>query len=179
MSRTDPLSCAYARQCFRYVRGQLYWRKRPLCHFVDERSWRSWNSSFAGKEAGCPDNKEKPRWIVRVNNRRMTRYQIVWVMFKGTWAPLIDHKNRNQLDDRVGNLRSATQSQNLANSKLACDNKSGYKGVSWKADKAKWLAVITVRGRQIHLGYFGDPAAAGAAYVRAAKEHFGAFYSSG
>ena len=52
----------------------------------------------------------------------------------------IDHINRNGLDNRRGNLRVCTQSQNNANSPPRPGYTSKYKGVSWYKRDAKWHA---------------------------------------
>lgn len=47
----------------------------------------------------------------------------------------IDHKDGNPLNNQRDNLRPATHSQNMANSKS--NNTSGYKGVSWDERRQK------------------------------------------
>lgn len=49
-----------------------------------------------------------------------------------------DHKNRNKLDNRKKNLRVANKSLNALNSKIRCDNTSGYRGVQWDKSKNMW-----------------------------------------
>ena len=86
----------------------------------------------------------------------------------------VDHKDRNFLNNQKNNLRLATQSQNQANN-FYTNNTSGYKGVCWKADRAKWYAQIRVNHQQINIGSFRDIKDAARAYNQAAIKHFGEF----
>lgn len=67
---------------------------------------------------------------------------------------LVDHKNRNTLDNRRENLRLATKSQNAMNSELPNNNTSGYKGIDYRIKRKQWRARITVDGSVKHLGWF-------------------------
>lgn len=69
---------------------------------------------------------------------------------------VVDHINRNTLDNRKQNLRLATPSQNGFNSKKKKSNTSGIIGVTWKKDKNKWKAYIMVKFKQIHIGYYDN-----------------------
>lgn len=70
---------------------------------------------------------------------------------------VIDHINRNPLDNRKSNLNLVTQAENVQNSSIRCDNTSGHKGVSWNKRRCKWRAYITVdKSNQISLGYYED-----------------------
>lgn len=81
---------------------------------------------------------------------------------------ITDHIDQDRLNNRRSNLRTATKSLNSFNSKLHATNKSGYRGVSRVG--RRWRSVITVNGKQEHLGYFDDPNSAGAAYERRLSE---------
>lgn len=85
---------------------------------------------------------------------------------------LVDHKNRDKLDNRRSNLRLATNSQNGANSANA---DGSYKGVSWSQGRMLWQAYIKVNYRQESLGYFETITEAAQAYNEAAKFYFGEF----
>lgn len=90
----------------------------------------------------------------------------------------IDHDNGDKFDMRRSNLRSATNGQNRANSKLNCNNQSGYKGVHWKQGKygkGTWYAQINFQGKKIYLGRFAIAEDAARAYDTAAKRMFGEF----
>ncbi len=80
---------------------------------------------------------------------------------------MVDHRNRNKLDNRRCNLRPCTRSQNMANA----DGWSKHKGVRFRPEKIKWQARIKTK----HLGYFDSQYAARRAYLRAARAIFGEF----
>ncbi len=88
---------------------------------------------------------------------------------------MIDHKDRNQLNDRIENLRIANFNQNGYNSGVMSSNTSGCKGVSWDKSRNKWKVAIRVNGTRFHLGYFLDLVEARAAYEKAALEYHGEF----
>lgn len=77
---------------------------------------------------------------------------------------IVDHINRNKLDNRKHNLRDATKSINALNSGLWRHNTSGFKGVSWHKHANKWRSTIWLNGKQIHLGFFTAPEEASIAY---------------
>ena len=91
----------------------------------------------------------------------------------------IDHVDTNPFHNAWTNLRSATQSQNLANRGANSTNTSGYKGVTWCKLYRKWVARITVNYKNLNLGYFDNPQEAHAAYCQAATRIFGAFARTG
>lgn len=86
-----------------------------------------------------------------------------------------DHINRNGLDNRKRNLRSATDSQNQMNRLLISNqNKSGYKGVTLYRN-GKWRSSTKLNQQNIHLGYFNSKKEAAVAYNKFAIDHFGEF----
>ena len=86
-----------------------------------------------------------------------------------------DHINRDKLDNRRANLRTATGSQNQANRGLDKSNTTGYRGVTNPRRVPGYVAQINVGGKSIFLGYFRDKHDAAEAYNLAAREHFGEY----
>ena len=99
-----------------------------------------------------------------------------WIVFGGKKGSGVDHRDGDKLNNRRGNLRKATQSQNSKNTLLAKNNTSGFKGVS-KAAGGRWRARITVERKEIRLGVFDTKADAAAAYDAAALQLHGEFAS--
>jgi hypothetical protein len=88
---------------------------------------------------------------------------------------LVDHENRNSLDNQKHNLRVATKSQNASNSKKSTGKSSKYKGVSFHKRRNQWHAEIVHNNKHHFLGYFREEEEAAIAYNAAAKEFFGDF----
>jgi AP2 domain len=87
----------------------------------------------------------------------------------------IDHANGEGLDNQRGNLRRATNGQNMHNRRANAGHSSRYKGVGWYPRYGKWVARIKLEGRRRCLGYFTDEREAAQAYDAAAREIFGQF----
>jgi hypothetical protein len=79
-------------------------------------------------------------------------HRVAWFLYYGFWpSNHIDHINRNKIDNRLSNLREATNRQNSLNSSPHKDNLySTFKGVSYDKRYKKWVS----RFSGIHLGYF-------------------------
>ncbi len=99
-------------------------------------------------------------------------HRIAWKIMTGEDALLVDHINKNTLDNRWVNLRSVESYQNQGNRKLSPYNRSGSTGVYWAADKNKWTAQISVGDKIVYLGRYGDIEDAKKAYETAAAIHF-------
>jgi hypothetical protein len=107
----------------------------------------------AGSICGSPD---KDGYIqVSVDKKRYKAHRLAWLYVYGNFPPnQIDHINRIKDDNRIDNLRLATNSQNSQNQSKRKDNKSGVVGVGWSKRERRWRARIVVDGREICLGYY-------------------------
>lgn len=85
----------------------------------------------------------------------------------------IDHIDGNTKNNLPENLRACSISLNQANQKLRAQNTSGYKGVTWKNDRSKWVAQITHDGQYFYLGIYDTAFEAAKAYDAAAFRMFG------
>lgn len=107
---------------------------------------------------------------------------VAWAMVHEEWPPAdkwMDHKNGVRDDNRIDNLRLATHGQNMANSKRASNNKSGFKGVTYNPDTELWRASIKTGDRHIHFDGFLTPEDAHEVYTMAANDLFGEFANAG
>lgn len=67
---------------------------------------------------------------------------------------VVDHINRNRLDNRKCNLRVVTQRVNSLNRGVYKNNTSGITGVSKRKDTGRWSSRIVVNGKTICLGCY-------------------------
>ena len=111
---------------------------------------------------------------ISVRGRKYQASHLAWVYITDRWpTPFeMDHINGNPSDNRFNNLRRATRSKNMANTRWF--NPSGYKGAS-PTKEGRWRAQITKNYKNHHLGAFDTPQEAHAAYVKASRELFGSF----
>lgn len=108
---------------------------------------------------------------IRLLNKIYLAHRLAWLYVHGELpTSLIDHQNRNKLDNRICNLRLVTKSQNAQNAKIPVTNKSGYKGVSWCNKEKKWRSCIKINQKFVSLGYFSEVEKASAAYQQASRE---------
>lgn len=88
---------------------------------------------------------------------------------------MVDHINRNTLDNRRSNLRKVTPQQNAWNSGVRKNSQSKVRGVSYYEPTQKWRAVISSNGEYIHLGYFDNKSDAEDARKMAEAELYGEY----
>ena len=160
--------------------GKLFWRKRTIDLFEigkysAEHAQKSWNNRYANTEAfTCLDRDGYKTG--RIFNKAYLAHRVIWAMRFDEWPEKsIDHKNRKKDDNSIANLRKTSQSENLRNTVAYANNKSGYKGVSWKSGHNKWVSQIRHNGKKHCLGYFDCPREAHAAYCKAAKKFHGQY----
>jgi len=124
--------------------------------------------------AGSADKNGYVR--VMVDRRRYLAHRLAWFYVTGAWPEhQIDHRDGDPRNNALANLRPATPAQNKWNTRRMRNNKSGFKGVCWDAQRQHWRADIRFAGRSYYLGRFDSASAAHTAYVAAANEKFGQF----
>ena len=97
--------------------------------------------------------------VIGVKQRSFVVHRLVLEAFAGD--PVGDRKYANHIngiktDNRIINLREATNAQNHCNRGPQKNNTSGVKGVYWFKPNRQWKAQIVVNGQSIVLGYFTD-----------------------
>lgn len=126
-------------ELFEYRDGDLHWKPRTLS--------RNRPSVLNGEKVGCPNGSG---YLTMVHDKRKYYlHQLVFLMHHGHIPSNIDHIDGNGSNNRIENLRLATVSENMYNTKINTKNTSGFKGVHFNKQKQKWQAKLWVRGEQI------------------------------
>jgi hypothetical protein len=79
---------------------------------------------------------------------------------------VVDHINRNGLDNTRENLRIVTRKQNACNRSKKKNTSSKYKGASYNKKRDEWKSFITIDGKLKHLGTFDNEMEAAEMYDR-------------
>ncbi len=132
--------------------GEFYWLPRDLSFFASYRSFKSWNSRYAGKLAGS--NREGYIWI-SINYKNYSAHRLAWKFFYGDWPKNdIDHINGIKSDNRISNLRCVSKAENNKNTPMRKTNTSGFVGVYWNRFSNGWDAKIGVSGKLLNIGRY-------------------------
>ena len=128
METANKLTQDLLHELFEYRDGVLYWKVANS------------NRIKTGDAAGCLFNNGY--LCTRINNKKYLNHRLIFLMHYGYLPELLDHIDGNKLNNRIENLRSATNSENSRNSKIRKNNTSGIKGVTWDISSKKWKAQI-------------------------------------
>lgn len=129
------------------------------------------NRVHVGQSAGSP--YRRGYIFVTINGVRYAAHRLAWFYVYKFWPKNeIDHINLVSGDNRITNLREATHQQNVRNVAMQGRNRTGFKGVTpHQQSPHKFIAQITVDGRNLYLGLFDTPEDAHAEYVKASIQH--------
>ena len=94
---------------------------------------------------------------VSLLGKRYYAHRLAWLYVHGEFpVNKIDHENHDRTDNRIINIRLASDSQNAMNCSKQVNNTSGTTGVVWDKDLLKWAARIMVNRKCLYLGVFVD-----------------------
>jgi hypothetical protein len=127
---------------FEYKDGQLYSKCRKSKKF--------------GKPVGH-FHEAMQRVVLKIGTRTLQYARVVYIMAHGDLPSdmIVDHIDRNQLNNDLSNLRLVTKSDNNRNRKTLAV--SGRRGVYWKKDHNAYYTCSTDKnGKRVFLGYFQD-----------------------
>ncbi|MEK6879603.1 MAG: HNH endonuclease [Nanoarchaeota archaeon] len=149
---------------------QIKYKNRIFYGIIDKEDYEKIKSYkwYYNKTGGYIRSQKKENGILK-------RYMIHNIILKPKKNLIIDHIDRNPLNNRKKNLRYATYSQNISNSKIAINNTTGYKGLFFNKKNQKWTASIWLHYTQIFLGSFKDKKDAIKARKEAEIKYFGEF----
>jgi hypothetical protein len=153
------LDSTYLKELFNYY---------PETGIFTWKIYRS-NKSPIGGIAGC--NSKKGYMVVIIDGKQYQGHRLAWLYHYGSWPKSgLDHINNIRNDNRIANIREATQSENSQNLKKG-RGKFGLLGVSIDSKrKNRWKSTIKLHGKQTHLGWHKTPEEAHQAYIKAKRE---------
>lgn len=124
----------------------------------------------------CNHNGYKVFGIKRPDTGKDQTYLVHRIMYwfhTGEEPDVLDHINRDKVDNRIVNLRAATTQQNIANAVRKCNKRTGYPGIT------KWDGVfkaqISHNGKKIYLGLYNTAEEAHEAYKQKHVEFHGEY----
>jgi hypothetical protein len=150
--------------------GDLVWLPRSGEMFASSHRHAVWTTKHCDKVAGTiRRNVKKPAYrFIRISDAQYQAHRLVWLHVRGEPVPdMIDHQDRDPLNNRIGNLRAATRSQNRANSSPT--TKLRLKGVYALGRRFR------AQAGKLYLGTFDTIEEAAAAYKAKAEELHGEF----
>lgn len=151
-------------------------RLKALLHYDPETGVFTWKVNHgnqymnAGRVAG--HIRAKGYIGIGVDGKSYAAHRLAWMYVHGELPTIgIDHINRKKNDNRLINLRLASQSENLQNQTICKRNTSGLQGVSWSKSAKKWHAYISFNKKRVNLGLYSNIEDAAEARRKAKSEH--------
>lgn len=113
---------------------------------------------------------------IRINGKRKQIHMHKFLLNIMGRYPLVDHVDRDGLNNRRCNLRISTHQQNTRHSvKRRGHYTSIHKGVCWSSSDRRWLCQVGLGNRKMYRKMFKNEIDAAKEYNRIAREVFGSY----
>ena len=108
-------------------------------------TWKVDRGNGSVKAGTVAGHINRGRYVhIRTGGRTYLAHRLAWFLYHGEQPDVIDHINRKKSDNRLTNLRSVTQSQNLLNTTRT--------GVIWNKSRGLRYARAHYRQKQLYFG---------------------------
>lgn len=136
---------------------------------IDGNGHLVWRVTRGNARCGCRAGRIDRQGYVSLQfaGVGLLAHRVVWLLVCGEWpVGMLDHINGDRSDNRISNLRIATNSQNQANRSLR-----GFKGVTLHKKTGRFQAQCG----KTYLGLYSNPVDAARAYDQEAARRYGQF----
>lgn len=160
--------------------GYLTWKSRPLSHFENSGNMKRFNTPNSGNIVGYFNKRTDSKregfgyWRVGISLKGLgfsighfKLHRIIYALHHGVFPEIVDHIDGDTNNNRISNLRPATNEQNGWNSFSNINSVTGFKGVSYVNAKnrvKKFKAGIERGGHTFFLGLYHTAEEAACAY---------------
>ena len=99
---------------------------------------------------------------VSVDSKTQALHRMIYLWHHGHLPKTIDHIDGDRANNKIENLREATQQQNCFNRKHHSNSRSPYKNVYLQSPtknakwKRNWVVAVNVAGKRKYIGSFED-----------------------
>ena len=123
------------------LQGNVYWK-------YNENKSSRWNTGHAGKKVGAINDRGYYVTSLRYNGYKcqFKVHTIVWILHENRYPHknmVMDHIDRNRINNLRKNLREINFYQNSLNSEPSGNKSSMYKGVRYKTHSKTWEMTVT------------------------------------
>jgi hypothetical protein len=152
-----------------------YQQLAQLLSYNSETGELFWNQGTRYYKGVAGGKRPDGYWYITHKGKKFCAHRVAWFIQYGWLPDQIDHINMDRSNNKIANLRAATNTENAANRSLQTNNTTGFKGVSFYKANGKFQAKITSGNKLKHLGYFEKAEEAARAYEIAARKNHGEF----
>ena len=146
---------------------------RELLDYAPDTGLLTWKATGTGRRSGGEAGNRNTDGYVRttIKYRAYANHRLAWMIYYGEWPKdQVDHIDGDRSNNRIFNLRQASSAINNQNLRRAHpNNKLGVLGVYYDGVHSKYLAHISVSGKQKYLGRFNSLEEASNAYLAAKR----------
>ena len=126
---------------FDYVNGELVYKQ-------------SSNGIKKGRIAGSIDSRGYKR--IYVAGCSYLAHRLIYLYHKGSIPAMIDHIDKNPLNNKIENLRETNHSLNAYNSEVRSNSKCKVKNVYHNELRNLYQVVMVINGRKESFGYYKE-----------------------
>jgi hypothetical protein len=144
---------------------------------VDDEDYY-WLSQWNWNVVKIKDKLYVKRGVKKAKLKTNVKYELFLhrVVMKCTNSELVvDHIDKNPLNNQKSNLRICTKAENNRNTSSHKNSSSKYLGVSYDKARNKWQAQLMINGKKVLMKRYITEKEAAEAYDQAAKLHSGEY----